>query len=269
MSPIPPEILIAYFLFLAFWIGLIGAILIAARWSPRVRGWRDQLLAQWKPALAIAIVSYVSTIFSGRGWLTPQPIGTCCQALVGLALARSIAGYEPLPVARSLARRERRGLVGLALMAFIALLLVLPMQISGVVGMNLGQALFHESNFTREAQNSMPYNVWQMFFALLAGAGIAEELVYRLVAVSLVWRITTSPWLGIIAGAVLFGAYHLSPLDGLYLTFLKFPISQFLATVFIGTVLGIVYVKRGIETAVLAHTFSDWIPIAVFSLFAG
>ncbi len=269
MSPIPTEILIAYFLFLAFWIGLIGTILIAARWSPRVRGWRDQLLAQWKPAIAIAIVSYLSTVFSGSNWLTPQPIGIFCQALVGLALACSIAGYEPLPVARSLVRRERRGLVRFALMVFIALLLVLPVMISGAVGMNLGQALFHESNFTREAQNSMPYNVWQVFFAFLAGAGIAEEMVYRLVAVSLVWRLTRSPWLGIIAGAVLFGAYHLSPLDGLYLIFLKFPMSQFLATVSIGIVLGIAYVKRGVETAVLAHTFSDWIPIAVFSLVAG
>jgi membrane protease YdiL (CAAX protease family) len=269
MPPIPTEILVAYFLFLAFWIGLISTILIAARWSPRARGWRDQLLAQWKPALAIAIASYLSSLVSGKGWLTPQPIGVFCQALVGLALARSIAGYEPLPVVRSLWRREWRGLVRLALMAFIALLLVLPIQISGAIGMNLGHALFHESNFTREAQDSMPYNVWQVFFAFLAGAGIAEEIVYRLVAVSLVWRVTQSPWLGIIVGAVLFGAYHLSPLDGLYLTFLKFPMSQFLATVFIGIVLGIAYVKRGAETAIMAHTFSDWIPIAAFTLAAG
>ncbi len=269
MSPTPTEIIIAYFLFLAFWIGLIGTILIAARWSPHVRGWRDHLLAQWKPALAIAIVSFLGTVFSGASWLTPFPIGIFCQALVGLALARSIAGYEPLPVARSLVQRERSGLVRFALMVVIALLLVLPMLVVGAVGMNIGHSLFHESNLTREAQDSMPYNIWQVFFAFLAGGGIAEEIVYRLVAVSLVWRITKSPWMGIIVGAVLFGAYHLSPLNGLYLTFIKFPMSQFLATVFIGIVLGIAYVKRGAETAVLAHTFSDWIPIAAFSLLAG
>lgn len=266
MSPIPAEVLIAYFASLVFWIGLVVAILILARWSPRVRGWRDHMLAQWKPALAIAGLSYIGTVVSGRGWFTPLPFGVFCQALIGLALARGIAAFEPLPVARSMVQQERRWLVKLVLMVVIALALVLPMLLVGGIGMNIGRVLFQETNLTREAQNSMPYNVWQLFFVFLAGAGIAEEIVYRLVAVSLVWRITSSPWLGILAGAILFGAYHLSPLDGLYLTFLKFPVSQFLSSAFIGIVLGVLYVKRGAETAILAHTFSDWIPIAIYLL---
>jgi membrane protease YdiL (CAAX protease family) len=51
----------------------------------------------------------------------------------------------------------------------------------------------------------------------------------------------------------------------MYRTFLQFPASQFLASVLIGIVWGYVYVKRGYETAVLAHTFSDWLPFLIFA----
>jgi len=71
--------------------------------------------------------------------------------------------------------------------------------------------------------------------------------------------------LAIAASAVLFGAYHLTPLDGMYRTFWQFPVSQFVASTLMGIVWGIVYVKRGYETAVLAHTLSNWIPFMLFS----
>ncbi len=135
--------------------------------------------------------------------------------------------------------------------------------------MNIGQQVFHETNATREAQNSLTYNWWQAFFALLSGAGIAEETVYRLVVISLVWRVTRRPWLGVIVSALLFGAYHLTPLSGMYLIFWKMPVAQFLGSAFIGLVWGWLYIKRGFETAVLAHTFQDWVPLAVFTMVGG
>ena len=52
---------------------------------------------------------------------------------------------------------------------------------------------------------------------------------------------------------------------GMYRTFWQFPISQFVATVLIGLIWGYVYVKRGFETVVLAHTLSDWISFMIFS----
>ncbi|HET9915128.1 MAG TPA: CPBP family intramembrane glutamic endopeptidase, partial [Anaerolineales bacterium] len=106
-----------------------------------------------------------------------------------------------------------------------------------------------------------PKSVWQGFFLLLAGAGIAEETLYRLVLVSLFWRLTRRPWLAIILAAVLFGAYHLSPLDGLYHYYWQRPITIFTVSTIMGIVMGYVYLKHGYETAVLGHTLGDWIPM--------
>ena len=53
--------------------------------------------------------------------------------------------------------------------------------------------------------------------------------------------------------------------DGLYRIFWQFPVSQFLASAFIGVLWGYVYVRRGYETVVLAHTLSDWIPFLLFA----
>lgn len=124
--------------------------------------------------------------------------------------------------------------------------------------MSIGAAL-GETNRTAQVAGTFPTDPVQSFFLLLGGAGVAEETLFRLVGVSLVWRLTGHAWLGIVAGAVIFGAYHLSPLDGLYQMFWRFPISQFLASTLVGLVWGVVYMKRGFETAVLGHTLGDWL----------
>ena len=99
---------------------------------------------------------------------------------------------------------------------------------------------------------------------LLGGAGIAEETLFRLVCLSFFWLLTGRRKLSILISALLFGAYHLSPLNGMYRVFLQFPISQFLASTLIGIVWGILYVKRGYGAAVLAHTLSNWLPFMIF-----
>ena len=110
------------------------------------------------------------------------------------------------------------------------------------------------------------------FFSLLQGAGFAEETPYRLVIVSLVWRLAGGArvarrgrGLAIWAGALAFAAYHLTPLDSMYAVFWQYPIAQFSASLLIGLVWGWIYTRRGFETAVLAHTLSDWIPALLFA----
>lgn len=58
--------------------------------------------------------------------------------------------------------------------------------------------------------------------------------------------------------------YHLTPLSSMYRTFWQFPISQLVSTVLIGLVWSYTYLKRGYETAVLAHAFSNWITVLLF-----
>lgn len=63
------------------------------------------------------------------------------------------------------------------------------------------------------------------FFQLLAGAGMFEETLFRLVILTFVWWVTGRKWLAILLSALAFGAYHLSPLDSFYLTFWHYPMS--------------------------------------------
>ena len=259
---VPREVVVTSVAFGVTWVALVVGILLAARRSSRARRWRSRLLAQWCPALLIALLFLLAGF--ARGQVNPLAVAVFCQALVGLALARDIPGFEPLPVARAVARRER-ALRSVGLMLALALLLYPVSQILGGIGMSIGGAL-GETNRTTEVAGSFPSNPIQSFFLLLGGAGIAEETIYRLVAVSLLWRLTRRAWVGVLGGALLFGLYHLSPLDGLYRTFWEFPISQLLATTLIGVLAGIVYVKRGFETAVLLHTLGDWLLLVLMGL---
>jgi len=259
----PPEVRLANLAFMLFWMMAVAAILLAGRRWPRLRGFRDGMVAQWKPALAIALLYLVSYALSGRGFLNPYALAIFCQALLGLALARRIAGYEPLPVAQSVVQRQHVWR-SIGLMLGSAVLLALVAFLLGSIGMGVMQQIFGEVSRSAEAASELPYNNWQLFFALLSGAGIAEETTYRLVALSLLWKLTNRRWLAIVVSALLFGAYHLSPLTSMYLTFWKFPLSQFLASSLIGLVWGYAYARRGYETAVLSHTLSDWVPILLF-----
>ena len=73
-----------------------------------------------------------------------------------------------------------------------------------------------------------------------------------------------SIWGLIYIGLILFAIYHLTPLSSMYRAFWQFAISQLVSSTLIGLVWGYAYVKRGYESAVLAHTFSDWIPVVLF-----
>ena len=210
-----PEVRLANLAFMLFWMLVVAAILLAGQRWPRLRGFRDGMAAQGKPALAIALLYLVGYALSGRGFLNPYVIAIFCQALIGLALARSIAGYEPLPVTQSVQQRQYVWR-SIGLMLGSAILLAAVAFIIGNIGLGIVQQIFGEVSRSAEAASSLAYNKWQLFFALLSGAGIAEETIYRLVALSLLWKLTNRRWLAIVVSALLFGAYHLSPLTILH-----------------------------------------------------
>jgi membrane protease YdiL (CAAX protease family) len=267
MTSTPPEIVAAYVASLAFWVAAAGAILVAGACWPRAAGFRDLLLAQWRPSLALAVAFIVATALAGRGF---QPLGaamTFCQALIGLALARSIPGFEPLPVTRAILQRDRPW-HRLVVMAGVALLAVVAGIIASMAGTAVAR-LLGEVKVPSQGEGMLIPALWQLFLLFLTGAGIAEETPYRLVILSLVWRLTGRRWLAILLAAILFGAYHLTPLNGMYVTFWQYPLTQFFSSTAIGVVWGYLYVRRGYETAVLAHTLSDWLPVAVYVLAMG
>lgn len=263
MSQNPREVSIANLLFIAFWLAVVLFIIFAARFFPSIQPFRDKMLTKWKPAAAIAGLFLVSMGLGGRSLINPYAIAIFCEALLGLTLASGL-DFEPLPLASAISQRKQVFRQFL-LIVLISLLAVLPALIIGTIGLDIGKHIFGETNLSQQAQNMLPANKWLTFFLLLGGAGLAEETMYRLLSLSFFWKVTRRKWLAVIFSALLFGAYHLSPLNGMYRIFWQFPISQFLASVLIGLVWGWLFVKRGYETAVLGHTLSDWLPMMLFT----
>jgi len=214
---------------------------------------------QWKPALGITVFYLVCVLLSGHG-LNPYGLVIFCQALLGLTIARAAPGFEALPVVGSVMRCDQvaRNLILFVIVGLVAAVFSIVL---GSMGTGLARNIFHETVYTNEAIQEFLVNKFQAFFILLAGAGIAEEVTFRLFLLSFVLALTKKPWVAILVSALFHSAYHFTPLNQLYLIFLKFPISQFVGGVFCSTVSGYVFVKRGYETAVLEHTLSDWLPM--------
>jgi membrane protease YdiL (CAAX protease family) len=224
-------------------------------------------LSQLRPALGIAAVFLAATLLAGRGF---NPLGgfmTFCQAILGLGLAGRIAGFKALPVSEALAN-HRGGARAVTALLVVSLAAVALAMMAGMAGTGVAR-LLGEVKVQSPGEGMIVPALWQLFFAYLAGAGIAEESIYRLVLVPLVWLATGRQWPAILVSGLLFGAYHLTPLSGMYLTFWQYPLTQFSSSAFIGMVWAWLFTRRGYEAAVLAHTLSNWLPVAVFVLFMG
>ncbi len=263
----PPEVATATLLFMAVWLVIVLVILVAGQYHPTVRAFRNQMISKWKPALAIAGLFIISMGLGGGGFLNPYAIAIFCQTLIGLTIASDSEGFEPLPVTNAVIHRHNV-VRHMTLLLAISILAVVPALLIGSIGLDIGRQVFGEANYTQEAANTfstLAPNKWLVFFLLLGGAGIAEETTYRLVCLSFIWKVTKRKWLAILLSAIVFGAYHLTPLSGMYRINWQFPISQFVASTLIGLVWGYLFVKRGYETTVLGHTFSNWLPLMLFA----
>jgi membrane protease YdiL (CAAX protease family) len=242
------------------WVFLTTTILVAGDWWQSVRDFRDRMLLQWRPALVIALLYALGAGIGGVGFFQLSTLAKFCQAWIGLTLAYGIIGFEPLPVKQAIVHKSNWresiwGMLGAALVVALAALLVNGI-LSGVFLKLFGETMRNSQG----VESTFPSNPLQSFFLLLAGAGLAEETTYRLLCLPLFWRLTGRPRVAILLSAILFGAYHLSPLDGLYLQYWERPLTIFFLSTIMGIVMGYVYVKRGFETAVLGHTLGDWIP---------
>jgi hypothetical protein len=119
-----------------------------------VRGFAEQMTARWKPALVIAGLFVLGTALGGRGILNPYAIAIFCQAMIGLTIASSIEGYEPLPVANAFVQR-RQIFRQVVLTAVISVAVVVPALLIGTIGLDIGRQLLGETDYTREAANTL------------------------------------------------------------------------------------------------------------------
>lgn len=180
---------------------------------------------------------------------------------MGLAFAKSVPGFEPLPVCASFVKKQNRTRHVLFLLLFSAVIAALMILISAFIAPAC-HMLFREPDKSAQAISALPTNnKFLAFPMLLAGAGIAEEAMYRLFIQSLCWRLFKNPWVAIILSALFFALYHLTPLDSMYRIYWQYPLSQVTTVFFGGLVLGFFYKKRGFETTVLGHTLCDYIGV--------
>jgi membrane protease YdiL (CAAX protease family) len=242
-----------------FWVLLVGAILTVGSWWHRGSTFKDLLFQQWKPSFVIALFYMVSQFIGGTHIFPFYSIAVFCQTLIGLALARSIVGYEPLPVTQIM-NHQKKGIDTLYpfLLAVLAIA-VAALFVNGLVGSVFLQLFGEMTSNPQGLASFFPQNGWRSFFLMLAGAGIYEETLFRLVFVSLFWRLTHRPGVAIIISALLFGAYHLSPLDSAYLQYWERPLTIFSLSTVMGIVMGYAYQKYGYETVVLGHTLGNWV----------
>lgn len=265
-----PLVAITNLAWLTLWSVVALLIALFGKRLARLAAFRSRMLAQWRPALVFAVLTLIGAVIAdiSSGAEMPRaflgdlflPIAVFAQALIGLAIARGIPGYEPLAVTDALAKRKH--VIRTLGLSVIGIIVAVPLGlVFGSIGTSLGAGLAHETVHSSTVTSQFPSSPLAAFLLLLAGAGIAEEIVYRLIILSLVWRLTHRAWIAIFVAALLHGLYHLTPLDSFYLQFLQYPVAQVLGSVFISAVWGVLYVKRGLESAVLGHTLADWVSV--------
>ncbi|KOA18841.1 CAAX amino terminal protease self- immunity [Clostridium homopropionicum DSM 5847] len=267
MNSISKEVQIVKLIYMVTWIFMVLAIIALGKSNYKVKNFKDKMIVNWKQSLSIVVLCYMS-IFIGTwnaSYLTNilGPITLFCQCLIGLTIAKSIDGYEPLPVTRAIIE-NKQAWRKIILMFGFGLLVVFLTVFIGAFSQSICSNIFNEVNNSSEAVNMLPDNKWMLFFTLLSGAGIVEETIYRLIFLSLILKITNRPWLSIVLSSLLFGLYHLTPINTMYSIYWQYPITQFVSTSLAGMIFGYFYVKRGYETAVIGHTLADWLPVLIF-----
>jgi membrane protease YdiL (CAAX protease family) len=201
MENVSMQAIVLYFATIILWMLVIGVIWLSGRRCERVRDFHNRMWEGWRPALAITVFYLVSVLFSGRG-INPYGIVVFCQALIGLALAKGIPNFEPLPLLNAILRRERMANQLLLLAVFGTLAGVIGIALGGVA-MSISQNLFHETILTNEIMQTFPGNKVQAFFLFLSGGGIAEEIMFRLLLLTFLLSITQQPWPAIFLAAII------------------------------------------------------------------
>jgi membrane protease YdiL (CAAX protease family) len=185
------------------------------------------------------------------------------SAVFGLSFSQRL-GFEPFRLRQGIRDRGAGRALG-QIMVWMLVLIVLNVVIQvlilpGLVKLGIAQPETPVQALEPLKESSLP----QIFFCMLGGAGIQEEVIFRLLCMTGIWLAAGRADLAIVVSAVIFGAYHLSPLDALYLEFWNYPLYQFSYTLLAGLVFAWVYRKGGIEATILGHTLWNFVGIVFF-----
>lgn len=244
--------------------------IVCLRRHPRLEGFWARIVKQWQTATILTLIYLVAVSVSITAFETePHRILVSivtngayifCLTMLGLGFAANIVGFEPF--------RLRRGAKGIPSI-FMGMLILFAL--FGLKKFTVSQGLIAlgitgPPETTSGLEFFQEFSLVQIFFMLLMGAGIAEEVFFRLFIMTGLWCLLKRSSLAIVFSAILFGLYHLSPLDNLYLTFWEYPVHKFITTFLFGLGAAWIYSKKGLEAPIIAHTFWDFTGAVVMKL---
>jgi membrane protease YdiL (CAAX protease family) len=185
----------------------------------------------------------------------------------GLLAERGLA-LDLLPVLR---RREPfRILYALVAAFFLAMLTFFWSNLFSGVIESIGQAAGEAGADASGAAASFDLaNPFLLLLQLLVGAGLFEELLFRLGIMTIVWRLTRGWGWGLLVSALFFGLYHITPLSGISTFNAGSPVTTVLTSLTMGIIMGAIYRYRGITMAILVHGLGDWVVIMLLGSSAG
>jgi membrane protease YdiL (CAAX protease family) len=197
---------------------------------------------------------------------SPVASGLLFALIIGLGTAGIVAEralpIDLFPVIRR--RQARRILYVIVAALFLTLLEQIWSDIFGGIASSIGTALGEAVPGDRLPSQIDASQPIYLFFYFLIGAGIFEELLFRVGIMTTVWRLS-GRWLwGLLVSALLFGVYHIT-LSGFSDYFMQAPATAVLNSIGAGLATGVIYRYRGFTTAVMAHTLGNWLLVMIMA----
>jgi membrane protease YdiL (CAAX protease family) len=255
--------------------GLAIAYAVLVLWSPMALPAKDPRPLTWAglrraaaivvPVVLVAVLLQMalssSSDRSGKSGLSVLLLMTAL-GIAGVAAERTLP-VDLFPVLR---RREiRRILYVIVAALFLAIVKQMWGGFFGDLAEGIGSALGETPPDMRETASLFDVGgPLRLFLYFLIGAGIFEELLFRVGIMTPVWALTRRWWLGLLVSALLFGLYHISPLSGIGAYNLRTaPMIAVVTSFGMGLANGFIYRYRGFTTAVMAHALGDWLVVMI------
>lgn len=261
--------------------GLAAVYVALVIWSPMALPFKELRPMSWRrlgwaarivvPLMLVATLTLVGLYFLA-GPLSSSSSGFVSAVLLATLLGTigfAAEGSIPVDLFPEFRQREFRRIGYAVIAAFFLVLLsflweeLFSSMVSRPVGAALGET---EPAMEQTASNFDASNPLRLLVSMLIGAGLFEEMLFRLGIMTTVWWLTRRWGWGLLVSALLFGLYHISPLSGQGAYNLQTaPVIAVLSSFGMGLANGVIYRYRGFPTAVLAHGVGNWLVLMIMS----
>jgi hypothetical protein len=241
-----------------------GAVFVQAFWKKEVR-WRFAL-ALGLTVAALELAQFVNTLqyrLDGHDWDASFALFLMQTGLASLAeFVMTVFGVLAVALpAESLARRVFPKHISISHMFSADFWIARPVVSAIFVGLCL--AMLHAGFLTAFYLLGKPFGIWSpqyppdlnsvatpfpWIYPLTTGvtAAIREELLFRLFAIALIFRLTRQRWLAVLAPAVVWAFLHSTyPQDPAWARGIELTI--------VGVVYGVVFLRYGIIATIVSH----------------